>query len=80
MALFLFMFYTITMSYRGSLSSVLTVTLVPQPIESVKELALKVQEEVRMTSQTFLNIFDLFNFSSIEHVGWQLFKHIQESC
>ena len=63
MALFLFMFYTITMSYRGSLKSVLTVTLLPKPIESIKELALKVQEEVKM-HKLFVNIFYLFNFHS----------------
>ena len=46
MALFLFMFYTITMSYRGSLSSVLTVTLIPQPVETIKDLAVKMEKEV----------------------------------
>ena len=46
MALFLFMFYTITMSYRGSLSSILTVTLIPQPVETIKDLAIKMEKEV----------------------------------
>ena len=46
MALFLFMFYTITMSYRGSLSSILTVTLIPQPVETIKDLAIKMENEV----------------------------------
>ena len=39
MALYLFMFYTITISYRGSLNSVLTVTFFPQPIDTLEELA-----------------------------------------
>ena len=39
MALYMFMFYTITMSYRGSLNSVLTVTFFPQPIDTIEELA-----------------------------------------
>ena len=46
MAFFLFMLYTITMSYRGSLSSVLTVTLIPQPVETIKDLAIKMEKEV----------------------------------
>ena len=46
MALFLFMLYTITMSYRGSLSSILTVTLIPQPVETIKDLAIKMENEV----------------------------------
>ena len=39
MALFMFMFYTCTVSYRGSLNSVLTVTFFPQPIDTLEELA-----------------------------------------
>ena len=39
MALFMFMFYTCTVSYRGSLNSVLTVTFFPQPIDTLGELA-----------------------------------------
>ena len=39
MALYMFMFYTITMSYRGSLNSVLTVTFFPQPMDTIEELA-----------------------------------------
>ena len=46
MALFLFMFYTITMSYRGSLNSVLTVTLYPKPIDTVKDLSTKIEKDV----------------------------------
>ena len=59
MALFLFMFYTITMSYRGSLKSVLTVTLVPKPVDNVKDLAVKIQEEVRSSIDKDLNCWVL---------------------
>jgi hypothetical protein len=42
MFFFMFMFFTITMSYRGSLNAVLTVTYFPKPINTIAELATKV--------------------------------------
>ena len=76
MALFLFMFYTITMAYRGSLKSALTVTLVPQPIDSVKELALEIQEKVSKVTSVYFSTSLILLFP--EHVCWQFFKYFQK--
>ena len=45
MALFIFMLYTCTVSYRGALNSILTVTFFPQPIDTFEELAKMVKKD-----------------------------------
>ena len=35
----LLMVYVLTLSYKGSLNSILTVTFYPQPMDTIKEIA-----------------------------------------
>ena len=49
------MFYTITISYRGSLNSVLTVTFFPQPIDTLEELANTVSPIIYFTKKNLYN-------------------------
>ena len=35
----LLMVYVVTLSYKGSLNSILTVTFYPQPMDTIKEIA-----------------------------------------